>query len=129
VKRGRLAYAILCQLVFLTGCEYYDGIPIIGFDANHNPVQIFVPAKQYSSRMAALATNIYDSALPVVKQRETQSSCDPSSCQGTDHSHWSLRAIAIGVGVQSEIGIGPFRLGAVPKTRLIFTNLKDPYPM
>ena len=39
---------------------------------------------------------------------------------------WMLRTAVIGLGVNTEVGIGPFKVAALPKFRVAFTNSTDP---
>ena len=105
-------FTLLC-ILFLCGCNYFDGIPMIGIDANGNPAQAFAPESEYSKRLIAVASSVQDSTLPVLNQLE-------------GHSAWILRNISIGIGVNAEIGIGPFKIGAFPRFRMVFTNSSEP---
>jgi hypothetical protein len=107
---------LLSPLIFICGCNYYDGIPVIGRDLNSEAIQVFVPVEQYSVRLKTVVTHVSDSALPVLEQHQAQ----PRS-----KSRWALRLISFGVGVQSEMGIGPFKVGAAPAIKLVFSNYQS----
>ncbi|MEO5971555.1 MAG: hypothetical protein ABIQ95_16645 [Bdellovibrionia bacterium] len=96
-----------------SGCKMVNGIPVIGSDENNNPVQLWIPEKDYVESVLAATTSIDDTTLPVLKKRET-------------HSPWLLRTVVIGIGVTTQVGIGPFQIGALPRFRMIFTNSSDP---
>jgi len=97
-----------------------DQIPVIGTDANGNPAQVEVPGPVYSSRLNTVLTSIQDSVIPVLNER------DAAASERTTAQPWLLRTMAFGVGVNAEIGVGPITIGALPRTRLVFTNSTDP---
>ena len=100
-------------VVHLTGCNFKDLIPVIGFDADGNPAQVQVPNKDYVDRLAELTTTVQDSAIPVLSSHE-------------DSAGWQVRTLAFGIGVNAQVGIGPFKIGAYPRCRLILSNSTDP---
>ena len=104
---------VACSVVALPNCNYFDGIPVIGLDSRGVAAQVFVPKSEYVKRMMAYTSSVQDSLLPVLNRH------DPGS-------EWALRTVIFGAGVNAEVGIGPFRVGAFPRFRMIFSNSKDP---
>ena len=99
---------------FMTGCNYEGQIPVIGVDQNGNPTQVMVSEKDYTDRLTTLISSVQDSALPVLNRREV-------------HKPWMLRTLVFGIGVNAEVGVGPLiKVGAYPRTRLVFSNSTDP---
>jgi len=111
--RNFTCIAGLSALLALAGCNQYDGIPMIGVDSQGNPVQVFVPEKEYSERVVAVASSVNDSALPALNRQKTRPG-------------WMVRTLTIGINASAQIGIGPFQIGAVPRFRFIFSNSTDP---
>ena len=114
MKVQKLFLAII-SLLFFVRCNYLDGIPVIGIDAQGNPAQVFVPKGEYPKRLHAAISHIQESAVPVLGQS------NGSSCSG-----WMLRVISFGVAVGVTVGIGPYQVGAMPKFRMMFTNSMEP---
>ncbi|MEO5968621.1 MAG: hypothetical protein ABIQ95_01735, partial [Bdellovibrionia bacterium] len=85
----------------------------IGIDSKGNPSQVFVPEKDYSKRVIEVVSSINDSALPALNRQKIRPG-------------WMVRTIAIGVVANVQVGIGPFQIGAVPRSRFIFSNSTDP---
>lgn len=101
-------------LSLFSGCLDPSDFPVIGFDDHGNPTQVMVPEKDYAAHTTATVSAFQDSALPVLEAR---------SAAGA----WTLRTVALGVGLVTEIGVGPIaRVGAAPKLRLVFSNSADP---
>ena len=96
-------------LLTFAGCNYYEQVPVIGVDEKGNPTQVFIPKKEYSKRVTLATSSIEESIIPVLMKRDS-------------NPPLQLRTISMGVGVNTEIGIGPFRIGALPRFRLIFSN-------
>lgn len=104
----------------MSGCLQPWGLklPAIAFDSQGNPTQVMLPEKEVQKRMGASLSVVADSAL--------------TAFQESDRSHFAhrepllLRTVAVGVGVQAEIGLGPYKIGATPHFRLMFTNSKEP---
>ena len=111
-KRWIIA-VLLCAAAPMTGCNPESGIPVIGMDKNGNPGQVWIGGEDYTSRLGAVLTSVNDSVLPVVNAQSASKS-------------WMLRTVTVGVGVTTEVGIGPWKVGAVPRARLIFSNSSDP---
>lgn len=106
-------YMIFLICFIFSGCKILNGIPVIGSDENNNPVQLWVSEKDYVEGVLAATTAIDETTLPVLKKREAD-------------SPWLLRTVVIGIGVNTQVGIGPFQIGALPRFRMIFTNSSDP---
>lgn len=104
---------IVVGLFSMSGCNQLEGIPVIGFDSNNNPAQVWVPEKEYSNRVSSAADSLQESALPVLAKRSAD-------------SPWGLRTVVVGLGVNTQIGIGPFQIGALPRFRVVFSNSTDP---
>jgi hypothetical protein len=109
----KLVISSLCGLFIITGCKYSDGIPVIGVDSKGNPSQVFVPEKEYSKIVVEVTSTINDSALPALNRQKTRPG-------------FMMRTALIGVGASAQVGIGPFQIGAVPRSRFIFSNSTDP---
>lgn len=113
----RIGTVILFTSAFaVTGCNHKGEIPVIGLDDQGNPVQVMVPGKTYSKHLLTYASTAQDSVVPALGRNKNK-------------SKWMLRTVTVGIRIVTDIGIGPFRVGAVPRARLIFTNHIDPsYP-
>lgn len=93
-------------------CNNIGEIPILELDENGNPTQKLAPKEEYSRRFEALAKSVHDSALPVLVDH--------------DQNHKArLRTLVIGVGAEADVGIGPFKIGAYPRFRMLFCNSRD----
>jgi len=112
-KKSLRVFFFIGASLLLEGCHLKDQVPIIGFDSNGNPTQILIPHKEYTKRLLAYTQTVQDSAIPVLERHDKQEG-------------WSLRSIALGIGINAEISIGPYRVGAFPRCRLIFSNSSNP---
>lgn len=106
-----------CGLLFVisiavTGCNG-DDIPLVGLDKNSNPVETFLSKPEYTRRLNTAVTAVNRSALPALSHQ-------------TQSSGYALRTAVIGMSINAEIGIGPFKIGAVPRFRVAYTNSADP---
>jgi hypothetical protein len=104
---------LLGLVLISVGCNIKDHVPAIAFDADGNPTQVLVPHKEYSKRLMALTSTVQDTAIPVLTQHEGR-------------ARWGVRTLSFGIGVNAQIGVGPFSVGAYPRVRLIFSNSTDP---
>src|SRR4051812_4624307 len=112
MKTSTILFSVLLLLPF-SGCNLQDSIPVIGFNEKGEPAQILILEKEYTKRFTALTQSVQDSAVPVLDKHESRSA-------------WMLRTLSFGIGMNAEIGIGPFKVGAFPRMRLIFTNSSEP---
>lgn len=101
------------MLFFLSSCRVPDGVPVLGENTQGNPQQIMVPEGEYSKSLQTIVRQFKDSTLPVLVARE-------------EKNNFSLRTFALGIGVNAEVGVGAFKVGAFPKVRLIFSNSTKP---
>lgn len=108
-----LSTLFLTFMGLLEGCNTLDMIPVIGLDEDGNPAQIQVPHREYSKRLVAMTQDFQDTTIPILSRRERASG-------------FQIRTIAIGIGANAQIGFGPFKIGAFPHCRLIFSNSSDP---
>ncbi|MBI3556952.1 MAG: hypothetical protein HY074_11870 [Deltaproteobacteria bacterium] len=110
--RARWLLILIGAAAPFAGCNS-DGIPLIGLDDDKNPVEVLVSKADYAKRMGTAVTAVQDSALPALNRRAL----------GGD---WLLRTLVVGIGVNAEIGIGPYKASALPKFRVVFSNSTDP---
>lgn len=104
----------------LMGCNLPWGakLPAIAFDSNGEPTQVMVPESEVRKRLGASFSTTADSALLAL--------------QSSDIGHFSrgqplvLRTASVGIGILAEVGVGPFKIGATPQFRLMFSNSKEP---
>ena len=116
----RLRFSFLCvlALISLTSCDDEDHIPVIGLHAEGGHGQTFVPKSEYPRRLLAATLSVQESTLRALEKSP------PSFTTGS--SGWMLRTLSIGVEVNASIGIGPLKVGAFPRFRMIFTNNLNP---
>lgn len=91
-----------------------EKVPVIALDGSGKPIVVEVSAKEYSLRYKSTVSTTNDSlmeALDITPAKNRQ---------------WHLRTITVGLGVNMEFGVGPFKVAAVPKSRLFFTNSTNP---
>lgn len=91
-----------------------EKVPVIALDGNGKPIVVEVSAKEYSLRYKSTVSTTNDSlmeALDITPAKNRQ---------------WRLRTITVGLGVNMKFGVGPFKVAAVPKSRLFFTNSTNP---
>ncbi len=110
--KARWLLLILSCATPLAGCNN-DDIPLLGLDDNKNPIEVLVSKPEYSRRIGLALTAAQDSAIPALNRR-------------TFGGGWGLRTLVLGIGVSAEVGLGPFKVGAVPRFRVAFTNSTDP---
>jgi hypothetical protein len=89
-------------------------IPVVGINEKGEQETIEITQEEYKQKAGAAALTVYDSIMPVLKQEEPKP------------SKWGMRVVGVGLGVTAEFGIGPVKVGAIPKLRLIFTNHTNP---
>lgn len=86
-----------------------DAIPMIGVKENSTVVIQHVPTDHYIKSLKA-----------------TKEALDSQLMQGLsahqDKGVWKLHKVVIGLGVQGEIGFGPFRIGKYLKQRFGYTR-------
>lgn len=92
-----------------------DGeIPILGLDDAGNPVEVKLTAQEYAERLQASMLTVQDSTAAALASRAPTPG-------------WMLRTAIVGVGVGVEVGVGPiWKIKAIPRFRLAFSNSKDP---
>lgn len=110
--KARWLLFILCCATAFAGCNTLD-IPLIGLDENKNPIEVLVAKPEYAKRVGLALSAAQDSAMPALNRRVL-------------FGNWGLRTVVIGLGVSGEIGLGPFKVGAIPRFRVAFTNSTDP---
>lgn len=101
--------------LILSSCEpsNYDPFPVIGLDKDGNPAQILVPKDEYKNRLQAVTESLNDSTLLVLSRKEQS-------------GKWKLTTLVVGFGVNTQIGIGPFQVGAFPRMRLVYSCSENP---
>lgn len=99
--------------VLVAGNAFASSIPMVGSDLNGEPAIVNVPQNEYVERLKSVLINANDSVVPFLQKREAKPG-------------WMLRTVVVGLGVSTEIGIGPFKVGATPRSRLVFTNSSNP---
>ena len=104
--------ALLGAAVAFSACNP-DEIPLVGLDASGNSVELGVSKSKYTERMGTLISTVNESAIPALAHRPAAKALQ-------------LRTVVVGVGISTEIGLGPFKVGAVPRVRVAFTNSSDP---
>lgn len=102
---------LLCALAF-GGCRHVD-VPLVGLDEQGNSVSISMPAEKYGKNLSTAIASVHESVIPALAGR-------------SERGGLALRTVAVGAGVSAEVGIGPLKVGAFPRFRLMFTNSKDP---
>lgn len=112
--RTQTLLSVLCCLLLSTSAFAENTIPVITEDANGNPMVTEVSATEYSARYRATVSTMNDSLMNAI------------NVSANKNMNWHLRTIAVGIGINMEIGVGPLKVGAVPKSRLIFTNSTNP---
>jgi len=113
LMRRRSGFALLVLWVLPIAACLRDGVPVIGFDEHGNPAQVEISGKEYSKRLSAVISSVPESTLEALGESSTRSG-------------WMLRTAVVGIGVGAEIGIGPFKIGALPRARLLFSNSTEP---
>lgn len=91
-----------------------DTVPVITTDKNGKPAVVEVSTKEYSSRYRSTVSTMNDSLMAAL------------DVSANKNQQWHLRTITVGLGINMEFGMGPFKVAAVPKSRLIFTNSTTP---
>lgn len=89
-------------------------IPIVGINEKGEEVTFNLTQEEYKQKTSAAAITVYDSLMPVLNKQEPKP------------SKWGMRVLGVGIGVTAEFGIGPVKVGAIPKMRFIFTNHTKP---
>ncbi len=83
-------------------------------DGDGNPSQIMVPHSEYKKRLISLATTVKDSVFPILKKHDHDAS-------------WMLRTVVFGIAINAQLSLGPFKVGAMPEMRFVFSNIKDSF--
>ncbi|MGZ3769446.1 MAG: hypothetical protein ACXVCP_13055 [Bdellovibrio sp.] len=107
-----------CLLPLFSQAATIEKIPVVGLDSNNQPTVIEVPTKSYSSNYKAAVSTINDSLMEAVNL---------NAPTNNTNQRWHLRTLTVGLGVSMEIGVGPVKIGAIPKSRLMFTNSTTPW--
>jgi hypothetical protein len=89
-------------------------IPVVGINESGKEETIELTQEEYRQKTGAAALTVYDSLMPVLNKEEPKP------------SKWGLRVLGVGIGVTAEFGIGPVKVGVIPKMRFIFTNHSNP---
>ncbi|MBI3543662.1 MAG: hypothetical protein HY075_10360 [Deltaproteobacteria bacterium] len=110
--KARYLVPVLGFVVLASGCNMNE-IPLVGLDDNGNPTQVIIGKKDYSKNLGLAVNAVQDSAIPAVSRR-------------SQSQPWLLRTIVLGLGVNTEIGIGAYKVGALPKFRVALSNSTDP---
>jgi hypothetical protein len=100
-------------LVALTGCSQ-QGIPMVGFDDNGNPVERYAEDAQFRDELSKATSQVNDSAFRALQAA-------PADQSGM------LRSVVVGLGFNLSGGLGPIvTLGVSPKVRFVFSNSQKP---
>ncbi|MEO5970758.1 MAG: hypothetical protein ABIQ95_12600 [Bdellovibrionia bacterium] len=106
---------LLYLLIFTSSCRKIDHlIEVIGIDKNGDPTIIHIPQLEYIKRFSRTINAIQKPSLSALSKIHS-------------NSPWQLRAMAFGIGVNAQVGFGPWQIGAYPELRLIFSNSSDSY--
>lgn len=113
MKRAMIV-AVVCILSGASLAMAEEMVPVITQDANGKPTVVEVSAKEYSLRYKSTVSTMNDSLMEAL------------NFSAYKNQKWHLRTISVGIAVNMEFGVGTMKVGAVPKSRLIFTNSTNP---
>lgn len=113
MKRA-IIVAVVCILSETSLATAEERVPVITQDANGKPMVVEVSAKEYSLRYKSTVSTMNDSLMEALNYSAHK------------NQQWHLRTISVGIAVNMEFGVGTMKVGAVPKSRLIFTNSINP---
>jgi hypothetical protein len=130
------ARALLCLLGGLCAYSYVhasDVVPtptpavdapvtLVGLGTDGQEIVKTIPALDYSQSVAAVVNTVQGSITPTLEAE------DVSTAVATPK--WSLRTIAVGCTITSQIGLGPiWSISPSARLRIIFSNSTSPvYP-
>ena len=89
-------------------------IPMLGFDNHGAPVEVLVPETEYRKNLKQAVLAMETSTLPVLQKKAR-------SAPG-----WMLRSAVVGLGVNTELGLGEVKFSILPRFRIGFSNAKEP---
>lgn len=73
-----------------------------------------VNEQKYAEHLADGLVSVQESVIPALDEKTS------------GDTKWKLRTAVIGFGVKLEGGIGPFKVGVVPRVRAAFANGQKP---
>lgn len=112
IRNKTLVLCLCLASLVASGCNF-DDILLVGLDEKDNPAEAVLSRKDYADKVGKALATVQESSVPVLESRNASSG-------------FMLRTLVIGIGVSAEAGIGPFKVGAVPRFRVAFTNSSDP---
>jgi hypothetical protein len=100
--------------IFASASAAAADIPMIGFDSNGNANEFEIPQETYEKNLALAVQSVRQSTLSALNaQRQTQT--------------WLLQSVTVGISADIEVGNELiFKVTAVPRFRLVFSNSKEP---
>ena len=113
--KAPLSIFLLLLLLALTGCK--GRLALLGLSDKDNAVQSLVDEDRYQEKLVRGILHVEDSVL------------DAAERTAGHEKKWQLQLIAVGVGLNADVGVGPFRLGVTPGVRAFFTNTPTPPPL
>lgn len=115
----KLIFIVTLLLAFgITSCKSIEKmVPMIGLDEEGQATHVLINESDYSSTMTSTMKTFYDSTMSALKE-----GVKPP----LETNDWALRTVVVGVGINMEIGVGPAKVGIVPKFRMQFTNSSEP---
>lgn len=109
---------LLCSFVLTAGLCAQSAlaadITMVGIDKDGLPVEVTMPAGKYQNQLKKAIVAVEASTLPVLQKKSAGS------------SGWLLRTVVVGLGVNTEIGLGEVKFGILPRFRIGFSNAKEP---
>ena len=107
----------LWPAIVLCLCACKGDLALLGRNAHGRPIQALINGNQYQSRLVRGLGDIEDSILPTLKENTPRA------------KNWEMQLLVVGVGLDAEAGLGPFKVGLQPGIRAFFTNTDTPPPL
>jgi hypothetical protein len=109
---------LIVFLLYLNGfasSAFAQDIPVVGVDDQGQVIESYVPEVLFKERLTTAIQSVQDSTAKAIKK------------QIHTPTHWMLRTVVVGLGINMEIKAGPIiKLGALPRFRVAFTNAVEP---
>ncbi len=115
MKKFVLSIAVATSAFSYSAGAATDTIPVVGLLSDGSEVADEVPRQVYTDNLKKALVNVEQSTMQALAKKSDQK------------KKWMLRTVIIGIGINMEVKLGPiWKMGVLPRFRVIFSNAKDP---
>lgn len=106
---GRFFVSIVLGLM-LSSCRFFPSIPVLSLDKDGNETRDFIPEKRFVGKYGEVINETKSLTVNKLESYEGQ-------------SQWELSTVALGLGLNAEVGIGPISWETVPSFEIRLQKL------